>query len=97
MNQAFILLLAPFLALAAIEFTNPPPTDIIDAGSLCEEKEYCDLPPEEPDVAVNDEIEKKKKKPKTPCAKKIQEQQREIVEELKKIKDQLRSTKQKKH
>ena len=94
MNQAFILLLAPFLALAAIEFTSPPPTDIADAGIICEDQESCEIPP---DVAVNDEIAKKKKKPKTPCAKKIQEQQREIAEELKKIKDQLRSTKQKKH
>tara|TARA_Y100000034_G_scaffold99182_1_gene121735 strand:- start:89 stop:376 length:288 start_codon:yes stop_codon:yes gene_type:complete len=93
MNQAFILLLAPFLALAAIEFTSPPPIDV--AGIVCEDQESCKVPPAEPDVAANDEVEKKKK-PKKPCAKKIQEQQREIAKELKKIKDQLRSRSKKK-
>jgi len=92
MQQAFILLLAPFLALVAIELTHPPPAgaNVTDAGSICEDPESCDIPP---DVASNDKSEKKR--PKTPCAKKIQEQQREIAEELRKIKDQLRSKKKK--
>jgi hypothetical protein len=92
MQQAFILLLAPFVALVAIELTHPPPAgaNVADAGSICEDLESCDIPP---DVASNDKSEEKK--PKAPCAKKIQEQQREIAEELRKIKDQLRSKKKK--
>ena len=98
MQQAFILLLAPFVALVAIELTHPPPAgaNVADAGSICEDLESCDIPP---DVASNDKSEEKKAKAKAkakaPCAKKIQEQQREIAEELRKIKDQLRSKKKK--
>tara|TARA_R110002096_G_scaffold253823_4_gene446804 strand:- start:1041 stop:1292 length:252 start_codon:yes stop_codon:yes gene_type:complete len=76
MQQAFILLLVPFIALAAIEITNPPPGEV-------------PAPPSAPIVMSSEDIAKDSKK-KEPCIKKIQEQRRELLEELKKIKEHLK-------
>jgi len=75
MQQAFILLLVPFIALAAIEITNPPPG-------------VAPIPPSAPIVMSSEDIAKDSEK-KEPCIKKIQEQRRELLEELKKIKEHL--------
>ena len=85
MQNVFILLLTPFLAIALIELAHPPQIDqshmtiespvVMTVDNPNPEKSKTELEKGEPD----------------PCVKKINEQQRQIAEELKKIKEQLRS------
>jgi len=85
MQNVFILLLTPFLAIALIELAHPPQ---IDRSHMTIESPVV-MTVDNP----NPEISKAapEKDAPDPCVKKINEQQRQIAEELKKIKEQLRS------
>jgi hypothetical protein len=85
MQNVFILLLTPFLAIALIELAHPPQLD--QPRVTIESPVVMTVDNPNPEIS---RVATEKGTP-DPCAKKINEQQRQIAEELKKIKEQLRS------
>lgn len=85
MQNVFILLLTPFLAIALIELAHSPQID--QSHMAVESSVVMIVDSSDPEIS---KAEPEKDIP-DPCVKKINEQQRQIAEELKKIKKQLRS------